>query len=352
MKKNIFYFTPSLINESNAAAVRNYWLHKVLNDHCQKIKLISNKDFIFKLPNNNQSTFTRLLKETFSGINLFFKVLFNKSDIYFFSSPPYITIMIGIIACWLKNKKYILDIRDVYPEVLFDLGVVQPNSIIGKILSSLTSKAYNKAYKIITVTEGFKLVIEKYTDNKVELIYNGYDPELFKPSHEKFEKFTVVFHGNLGKFQRIDLLVEVAKVMEQTHPEIQFKIIGSGPGEKYLHNPPGNLEYLGKMPYQDIGKFIAKCHLGISLRTDDEISKEAFPVKVFEFIGVGIPVIVSPPGEASKFVEKNNLGFTTTNDPQEIKERIMNVYSNQSFNKDTSGTFSRHNQSLKLLKIL
>lgn len=350
MKKNIFYFSPYFPPENNAASVRNFWFVKVLKNDGHKVHLVTNDMLYFKLPLNTDSAFKRLIKEALSGINLFFKVLFSKKEIYIFSSPPFITIMIGVFACWLKRSKYILDIRDIYPQVFFSLGIISEDSLPSKISLWITKKMYDKAFSIITVTNGIKKIIENETKTKIALIYNGYDPELFKPSIEKFDKFTVVFHGNLGKFQRIDLLVEVAKEMEKTHPEIQFKVIGKGPGEKYLQAPPSNLEYLGAINYQEIGKYISKCHLGISLRTDDQISRDAFPVKVFEYIGVGIPVIVSPEGEASNFVKKEEFGFETENIKENVCHLIIKAQSTE-FSQKSNEEFSRYNQAVRITSL-
>lgn len=354
VKKNIFYFSPALPPASNAAAVRNYWFIKVLREHGHNLSVVTGEDLFFKLPSNQESAIKRLIKEAFAGLSLFFKVLFSKKDLYIFSSPPFITIMVGVLACWLRGHKYILDIRDIYPHVFFNLGLVSKDSISGKILLRITSIMFTRAHHVITVAEGLVKIIKDMSPKaKVKLIYNGYDDELFKPSKEKFEKFTVVFHGNLGKFQRIDLLREVAEKMVTKDPEVQFKVIGYGPGEKYLKDPPANLEFLGKMDYKDIAKYIAKCHLGISLRTDDQISRDALPVKMFEYIGVGIPVIVTPKGEAGKLVEKNKYGFQLENNEEYLIKKIFVIKKSDSFaiNKSEEN-YSRKNQSAKILKVL
>ncbi len=350
MKKNIFYFTPYYPPDNNAAAIRNYWFVKTLKEDEQNVQLVTGNDLLFKLPKNTDSAIKRLWKEQLAGIALFFKVLSSKHDLYFFSSPPFITILLGSLACRITKRRYILDIRDIYPEVFLHLGLLKEDSPIYKFILGLTKKMYKSADSIITVSKGLQNKIRNHSpESKVELIYNGYDSDLFKPNPNKFEKYTIVFHGNLGKFQRIDLLVEVARLMEKSHPDIQFKVIGYGPGEKHLQNPPSNLEYLGLMKYEDIASYIAKCHMGISLRTDDEISREALPVKVFEYIGVGIPVIVTPQGEASELVENKKLGSTAKNKAQKIIQKILET---KRINIGSVDNFSRQAQSQKVTSII
>lgn len=349
-KKNIFYFTPALPPASNAAAVRNYWFIKTLKEDGHNLSVVTGEDLFFKLPSNQESAVKRLIKEVCAGLSLFFKVLYSNKDLFFFSSPPYITIMIAIFACWLRGHKYILDIRDIYPHVFFNLGLIAKDSLPAKMLLKVTGLMFTKAQHVITVAEGLvNLVKEMSPSAKIKLIYNGYDDDLFKPSTEKFKKFTVVFHGNLGKFQRIDLLRKVAEKMLTADPEIKFKVIGYGPGEKFLQEPPANLEFLGKIDYQDIAKYIAKCHLGISLRTEDQISRDALPVKMFEYIGVGIPVIVTPKGEAGKLIESEKLGFQLDNNVAEIIENILEIKNSSLQQSNSNNRFSRQFQSKKIL---
>ena len=349
MKKNIFYFTPYYPPDNNAAAIRNYWFVKTLKEDGHNVRLVTGKNLHVGLPKNTDSAINRLWKEQLAGISLFMKVLTSRNDLYFFSSPPFITVLLGSLACRITKRKYILDIRDIYPEVFLHLGLLKEESPIYKFILNLTKRMYRSADTIITVSKGLQNKIQNHNpDSKVELIYNGYDCDLFKPNPDKFDKYTIVFHGNLGKFQRIDLLVEVARLMEQSHPDIQFKVIGYGPGEKHLQSPPSNLEYLGPMKYEDIAKYIAKCHMGISLRTDDEISREALPVKVFEYIGVRIPVIVTPQGEASGLVAQYDFGLSCSNDAHDIVKTIQKAFEQQ-IARNKKEEFSRQGQA-KLIK--
>lgn len=352
-KQNIFYFTPSFPPVNNAAAIRNYWFVKTLRDDGHTVSLITGRELFFKLPKNTDGALKRLFMEKLAGVSLALKVLFSRHETYIFSSPPFLTVVIAALACRILKKNYILDIRDLYPEVFASLGLVSQKSFAYRYILYFTKIMYRNAKAVITVTKGLEDKIKKHCPSaNVCLIYNGYDSELFKPNIEKFEKYTIVFHGNLGKFQRIDLLVEVARAMEKIHPQIEFKVIGYGPGEKFLKNPPQNLQYLGAMKYEDIAKFIAKCHMGISLRTDDEISREAFPVKVFEYMGVGIPVIISPLGEASQFIEKNQLGKEVENKTENIIQTIEHYIHNSEELKQSCEEFSRKNQAMKILNII
>ena len=54
---------------------------------------------------------------------------------------------------------------------------------------------------------------------------------------------------------------------------------------------------------------IERCHVGLCLRMDDDVSRDAFPVKVWEYLGLGMPSIVTPHCEAGEFLERHSCGI-------------------------------------------
>ena len=72
-------------------------------------------------------------KESLSGIELVFRLIFPNHKLIILSSPPYVTILISSLFLSLLKRKYILNIRDPYPEVFFELRFFSFNSISGKI---------------------------------------------------------------------------------------------------------------------------------------------------------------------------------------------------------------------------
>jgi glycosyltransferase involved in cell wall biosynthesis len=360
-KKSLFFFTPSLLPDSDAASVRNNYLLNELALKGFRIKIHSfTTNLKFKPYSNKFSIYRRLIGEIFSGLELLFRVMISNQKYYFFSSPPFLTVLIATWGVRLKLQKYILDIRDIYPEVYFELGIIKKNSFIGKLLLSITKSFYKNASLISVTSEGQENSIKNIspTANTV-IIYNGFDPMCFRPNLLKRPDFTVVFHGNLGKFQKIDLLVEIAEKFEKLDPSVKFLVMGEGPGEVYIKKSNlNNLNYLGKVNYSDIPQIISECHLGISFRSDDEISKTAMPVKIFEYIGVEIPFILTPLGEASKKFNAHDIALTFENSQkEEIIQSIINIKNNRSLYKSIvenikkyKHLYSRKNNAEKLIQ--
>lgn len=218
------------------------------------------------------------------------------------------------MACRLKRKKYVIDVRDIYPDVYFAQGLIKEDSIPGKMAKNFTRSMYKNAFGVTSVTPGLVEKIKSLCPSaNVKLLINGYDKDLFKPSSSKFPNFTVIFHGNMGKIQNLPVILKVAKKLEDK--AIDFIFIGEGPqAELFKGTIPGNVKYLGPKNYDEIPEIINKAHIGISARRDDEIGSDAFPVKVFEYVGVGIPVIMTPKmGVMTELVESGIYEFDNSN---------------------------------------
>ena len=352
----ILYFTPYFSPQTEAAATRAYWFVKTLKEAGHNVRLLSGEKLRFQLASNKASALKRLIWENFLGIELFLTVFRSSRKLVILSSPPFFTVIWGAFACVLSKKDYILDVRDLYPEVLFETGLIKEQSLAGRILKFLIKKLYLRASKVITVTEGLCHMISDYGVAKPELIMNGFDPELFYPGKlsEKYEKFTLVFHGNLGRVQNIETLLKLATELEK-YLEIQILIAGEGlKADQITKAKRKNIEYLGALPLKKISELLRKSHVGLSFRTDDKIGKEAFPVKVFEYFGSGIPTIMTPMGEAGDIIEKLGIGKQFHNDQiDEIVKAILDFKGKRvEVNPEDIKVYSRANQSNLILNAI
>lgn len=335
-------FCDSFLPDNKAVSIRVYHLANALvqvnstvNVHtCTRATggfQFSIRKNLLSAPSSDSGAMKRLFAELLLGVETFFRILFCRYDLVILSSPPFFTSCLGAIAANIRFMPYVFDVRDEYPEVYFSAGLVKSHRLAGRLLLGLERFIYKKSFLIITVTEGIgKRIGEKVGNDKVKLVRNGFDNSLFYPAEVKYNEFTVVFHGNIGKFQNPDLIVGIAKLANDRKLPIAFKVIGWGNNDDSLKSASlSNLSFYGMVEYEKIPENISKAHLGISFRTSDIISINSFPVKLYEYIGVGLPTIVTPISEAGEFIEKNGLGYQFSgNNAEEILDKIIFLYNN------------------------
>lgn len=331
----VFFFTPFIPPQPQAAAVRCYWLIRTLKQAGHTVEVFSSMETpeskaLYISPADNKKSFARrLFFEFLTGLELFLRILFSKADVYVLSSPPFVTISIAHLGARIKGAKYLLDIRDIYPEIFFAQGLIKEDSLAGRVAKGFTSWMYKGAEVVATVTPSLvnKIKSSSPESKNVFLLLNGYDKDLFLPSSEKFSKFTVIFHGNMGKIQDLPTILKVAELLS-VHEDIEFLFVGGGPQEELLLKTKlKNVRYLGTKPYDEIPALIARAHIGFSARRSDEIGTDALPVKAFEYLGVGLPVILTPKtGVMTQFSKNGVLEFDNT-EINAIAQKILELKS-------------------------
>lgn len=340
----------------------------ILTSRNNKSKLYSGaKETFIPLVNNDSRFIVRLLFEILFSIEIFLRLLFSDDEIYFVSSPPFLLTLSVFLVSKIKNKKYILDVRDLYPEVLFNLNIINQKSLLGRGLLFLEKTVYDNAFLISTVTNGLVDHIKNKSANQnIYLIRNGYSKNLFYPQKIKSDdKFKIIFHGTMGKFQNIELIVELAKLFKDKNMnDIELTIIGDGDKSSCLERKIEefnlkNINYLGRKNIKEIPKFINESDIGISPRIDGMISQTSFPVKVYEYLGCGKPVLVTPISEVGNFIEENEMGFQVKNDVDELFKLILKFKNDNKLYeelvqnvKDKANKFERNKIAKEYLNII
>lgn len=338
LKSRVVVIAPDYYPDNNAGAVRvQSFVQKLLDMNISVIVMTHNKaapisnekiikSFCSK-PSNEDNLILRLTKEWLFSLGIFLKVMLlkkNNIDFAIVSPPPFGLFVMASFACKIKGVKFILDVRDIYPDVYVSSGLIKLNSCTHKILSRIERYMYNQASYITTVSNMLRDRIASrlpyYNLSKVILIRNGHtfnysDAKLaLQFTSSSHDTFKVVMHGNFGFYQDIDLINKLCReVYSLVGSKIDFYFYGFGSKYSTIDNSLPNIHLMGSIPQADILKTLQVFNLGISIRTDDMISKESFPVKVYEYIGLGIPSVITPKGECSDFLESSNSGLGFNN---------------------------------------
>lgn len=272
----------------------------------------------------------RFLAEWLLGLELSVRILLAGRRVWIITSPPFIATWLCCLACVVRGAPFVLDVRDGYPQVYFAAGLARAGSRLGRLLLRAEAFLYRRAALIAVATQGLAAQVRAKADDpeKVVLLTNGFDEELFTAGRDKYEEFTAVFHGNLGRFQRPDLIVRLARRCRDAGLRIRFLVVGWGSNREELREEiPANLEFLGRVDYEQIPGIIGRAHVGMSFRTDDAVSRASFPVKVYEYMGVAVPVLVTPRSEGGEFVEAHGIGFQfSPEDEDGIFARLRHFY--------------------------
>jgi len=362
----------------------NYPLGKIFDGFKSKLVVKDEKENIIYLrilAVSSHSPFGRLISYIsyfkFSLTYLLFKNY--KPDVVISSSPPIFTSLAALIYAKIKGSKFIFDIRDVWPDIGVELGILTNKySIWG--LSKIEKYLLKNSDKIIVTAEGDKKNILNKIGNseKCEIIYNGADTEIFKPIDEiekikvrdKFkiptDKTIVTYFGSYNHgMNDIEILGEFLVHKNLQSKNIHFLSIGSGDNlESLIRKIDGQITYtsINSLPMVEVAALVAASDISIIPRKN--IQKDTggnIPVKCFESWASGIPVLLSniKDAEISEIFKKCDAGvLVNPNNVEDLVngfEKLLNNNLNElgiKGRKYVVENFDRKTQSEKLIGLI
>lgn len=263
---------------------------------------------------------SRLYSWLVGFVQILFLVWFKqpKDHLFIVSNPP----IAPLLPLFCRNSFSLL-IYDVYPDALHEAGIAKNTSLVYRTWGRLNKKVYDQAYKIFALTDGMKSVLSNYVrSDKIKIVPIWTDNNFFKPvlpeenlfikAHDLQNKFIVMYSGNIGFSGETEMLLNVAK--EINDPEILFLIVGEGAKRQLIKERIKNEGIVNCMllPWQETSMLpFSLSSASIAVVTlGRNISKLAIPSKTFNFLSVGAPIlsIASPDSDLAILVNNNKVG--------------------------------------------
>jgi len=201
---------------------------------------------------------------------------------------------------------------------------VDRNSLV---LTSLARRFERQAYldcsMLVCVSEPLKrLVMSRLgiPGDKIVVVPNGVDTDFFRPipdAPRPFEGFTVVYVGGLEPWQGIDLLLSAIRdAREHDGLPLHAIIAGDGPVRRDCERMASEfgldacVRFLGTVSREAVPGIIAAGDIGYSGHSETQ-GRAVFrsPLKLYEYMAVGKPVLSSSVADARQLVVNNESGF-------------------------------------------
>lgn len=294
--------------------------------------------------------FVRLYIYMFFFVKAGFKILGCKEKYHLVIAtiPSSFTGVLGIIAKYKFNCRFILDIRDLWPECIKNIGLFRKNKFALKLAYLMEKIILKKSDSIVINSDGFReYLINKGYDKDIEFIPNALraseveDYREISKDAKKYEKFTVIYAGNIGLPQNIRSIVKVANYLKDFQ-EIRFKIIGEGiqkikVKELIEHYNLNNITLHNAMPKKEVIEEIVKCHISIVHLRNDSAFDLVIPGKIIDNMGLGIPIIAGIEGYTATVLKEYEAGIVVEpDDYKSMSEAIIQMYTDYELRKEVS----------------
>ena len=235
---------------------------------------------------------------------------------------------------FVRDRKYVLEIND-----LTSLHTTSTwRSLKEKILSSKS----RKCLAIITQTETLRNHIRNLTEKPVFIVPNGVDTGAFCPeAGDRFRKqygigedeIVVTYVGSFRQWHGIPTILDTAEYILSQRRNITFILVGNGPLFDYAQRKAAGLRNViltGSVAMDDIPRYVAGsdiCVAPFSGENFGPIDRYGFwwcPVKLFEYLACGKPVVSSDYREVRKIVKDAAL-LSTPQDTRGFSKHILTL---------------------------
>jgi len=292
-----------------------------------------------KVPKQKGNLFLRGISYSIFFIKAFLKAIKLASDLdaIVATTPQLLVAYIGAIVSHKRKIPLILDVRDLWPDVMLDMNLTQDKSIVYKILKKIELYCYKHADRIVINSPAFFEPIKKLSGKEPILITNGIDDELFELLSEadpiKIEdqtRYIITYAGNVGIAQDLDVLIKLAKKFEKKYI---FRIIGDGSAkeklmESVIENKIQNIEFINPVPRKKLQQYYKETDAFFVHLKDIDMFKKTIPSKVFEYVATGKPVVYGLKGISRTIMEElqgRQFSFEPSN-PNSLKIALTELF--------------------------
>jgi glycosyltransferase involved in cell wall biosynthesis len=278
------------------------------------------------------------LKFAAAGVKI---ALHENYDLVFATTTPLTAGIPGIAAKVFRRKKFIFEVRDLWPELPKALGMKNPFLLAG--MSILEWMSYHAADKVIGLSPGICEGIRRRSQkNKpIVMIPNGCDLQIFTPANKGklnlagiSESDTVaIFTGAHGIANGLDAVLNAATVLlKKGRNDIKIAFIGSGNQKDRLQERAKNENltnclFFDPVPKIELNRIVASADIGLMiLKNVPAFYYGTSPNKFFDYIASGLPVLNNYPGFLADHITKSNCGLVVPpDDPEAFANALIKM---------------------------
>jgi glycosyltransferase involved in cell wall biosynthesis len=224
-----------------------------------------------------------------------------------------------------RRVPFVYDIQDLWPDSLGSTGMFQ-SSYGFKVVASICRWVYKRASHITVQSQGVKdcLIARDVSDEKVSVIFNWCDESSIdtrplgvkkenQETQESRSSFDVLFAGNMGKAQELDVVLEAAALLKTENPAIRLLLMGGGievPRLKQIVEDKliSNVTFLPRVPMSEVGRVFDRADALLVHLKDDPLFKITIPAKTQAYLAAGKPIIMAVAGDAAELVLESGAG--------------------------------------------
>jgi colanic acid biosynthesis glycosyl transferase WcaI len=258
---------------------------------------------------------------------------FRRADAVLAMSPPLTLGVTGRLVAWSHRAPLIFNIQDVFPDAAVETGAITNRRVIA-VAGWLERISYRLADTVTVLSDDLRVnVTAKAPTTRVVTIPNFVDTDQIQPA-DRMTPYraelgiggepVVLYAGNVGFSQSLDLLVETAR----RRPDVSVLINGDGAARadlERLGDGIPNLRFAGYVPDSRLAELLATGDVHtVPLRRG--LARVSVPSKVYSILAAGRPVVaaIDEGTEIPRLLEDSGAGIVV---PPDDPDRFVDAVS-------------------------
>lgn len=245
------------------------------------------------------------------------------ADIVFsYEVSPMTQVLTGISFAKRLHVPHFLYVQDLWPENVITVTGITNKFIINPI-NKMVDRIYKNIDEIFATSPSF---VEAICNRNVPVdkskvhYWPQYAEDFYQPCEKKTvpeipddDSFKVIFTGNIGTAQGLDILPKTAELLKNEN--VKFVIVGDG---RYLSTLEREIEdcdvkekfiLIPRQPAQRIPELLCACDAAFISFQDNPLWTMTIPAKLQSYMACGMPIIAAAQGETRRIIEEADCGI-------------------------------------------
>jgi glycosyltransferase involved in cell wall biosynthesis len=247
-------------------------------------------------------------------------------DVIVGTSPQFFTVCAAYMAGQFKRVPWVFELRDIWPKSMQVVGAIKQSKVLD-VLEKVELFLYRQANVIVSVTHTFRsmLIRRGVASNKIHVVTNGVDISRFSARDKNADlvqkhglqgKFVAGYIGTHGLSHALDTLLVAAKALKAAPDGDRFRIILLGDGaskaalrQRAENERLDNVIFVDSVSKEQVVRYWSLLDVSIIHLKKDELFTSVIPSKLFECMGMAVPVLHGVQGESAGIVEREDVGL-------------------------------------------
>ncbi len=259
----------------------------------------------------------------FMVLTCWFALRIPRVDVVYATSTPLTVGIPALLAWWLRRRRYVFEVRDVWPAVPVAMGIIR-NRLAILLFSRLERMIYRGARAIVALSPGMeKMVREAGPGHKpIVTVTNCSDVELFRPDldgaavrrERRWDgRFICIHTGGVGTVNGLDWIIGAADHLRDD-PDFLFVLVGKGNKKELVlaelkRRGLTNLIIVDAMSKNELPRVVAAADVCLVTFMSIPIMEDNSANKFFDSLSAGKPVLLNYSGWQREIIEQAGAGF-------------------------------------------